>query len=94
MCTMPTNPMNGMISCQLGDDGVLSYEDICTTTCNSGYEIQDGDAMRTCGSDRSFNGTDATCSRGKQQTSVVGPATVTTMCTYLHFIRVYMKVKL
>ncbi|XP_065904304.1 receptor-type tyrosine-protein phosphatase delta-like isoform X2 [Dysidea avara] len=63
MCTMPTNPMNGMISCQLGDDGVLSYEDICTTTCNSGYEIQDGDAMRTCGSDRSFNGTDATCSR-------------------------------
>ena len=48
----------------MGDDGVLSYEDICTTTCNTGYEVQSGDVMRTCGSDGMFNGNDVICSRG------------------------------
>ena len=53
-----------MISCEMGDDGVLSYEDICNTTCNTGYEVQSGDVMRTCRSDGMFNGTDVECSRG------------------------------
>ena len=64
---MPPNPMNGMISCLLSDDGVLSYEDICTATCDSGYVLT-GDAMRTCQSDGIFNGTEAMCSRGKLYT--------------------------
>ena len=63
-CPMPTNPMNGMINCPLGDDGVLSYEDTCTATCDTGFMIT-GDAIRTCQSDRMFSGTEAMCSRGK-----------------------------
>ena len=58
---MPTNPMNGMIT--LGDDGVLSYEDTCTATCDTGYMLT-GDE-RTCQSDGMFNGTEAMCNRGK-----------------------------
>ena len=64
LCTILFNPVNGIINCSLGDDGVLSYEDTCTTLCNTGYEIQAGDAMRTCQSDMTFNGTNATCGRG------------------------------
>ena len=63
-CPIPTNPMNGMINCSLGDDGVLSYEDTCTATCDTGYMLT-GDAMRTCQSDGMFNGTEAMCNRGK-----------------------------
>ena len=48
---MPPNPMDGMINCSLGDDGVLSYEDTCDIFCNTGYEIQAGDDMITCQSD-------------------------------------------
>ena len=63
-CPMLTNPMNGMIDCSLGDDGVLSYEDTCTATCDTGYMLT-GDAMRTCQSDGMFTGIEAMCSRGK-----------------------------
>ena len=63
-CSLPPNPMNGMINCSLGDDGVLSYEDTCNIFCNTGYEIQAGDDMITCQSDGMFNGTIATCGRG------------------------------
>ena len=62
-CPMPPI-MNGMIDCSLGDDVVLSYEDTCTATCDTGYMLI-GDAMRTCQSDGMFNGTEAMCSRGK-----------------------------
>ena len=61
---MPTNPMNGMINCSLGDDGFLSYEDTCDIFCNTGYEIQSGDDMITCESDGMVNGTIPTCGRG------------------------------
>ena len=57
--------MNGMISCPLGDDGVLSFEDTCTLTCAMGYMVN-GAAMRTCQSDGTFNGTEANCSRSKK----------------------------
>ena len=36
----------------------------CTTTCNTGYDIQSGDVMRTCQNDGLFDGIDATCGRG------------------------------
>jgi len=45
-CPMPSDPMNGMINCSIGDDGVLSYEDTCTVTCDTGYMLT-GDDMRT-----------------------------------------------
>jgi len=60
---MPSDPMNGMINCSMGDDGVLSYEDTCTVTCDTGYMVT-GDDMRTCQSDGMFNGTEAICNRG------------------------------
>ena len=61
---MLPDPTNGMYSCSLGDDGVLSYEDICTLTCNTNYEV-DGDEIRICQSDGTWNGTDFTCRRSK-----------------------------
>ena len=39
--------INGIINCSLGDDGVLSYEDTCSFTCNTGYELTGSD-IRTC----------------------------------------------
>ena len=53
-----------MITCSLGDDGVPSYEDTCSFTCNTGYELTGSDT-RTCQSDGNWNGSDATCARGK-----------------------------
>ena len=67
---MPTNPINGMINCSLGDDGVPSYEDTCIATCDTGYMLT-GDAMRTCQSDGIFNGTEAMCNRGKVYTCFI-----------------------
>ena len=64
-CSMPNNPMNGMVTCDEGDDGILSYQDTCTTSCNTGFMV-DGDATRTCQSNMMFDGTEATCSRSKQ----------------------------
>ena len=52
-----------MVSCSLGDDGVPSYEDTCSFTCNTGYELTGSDT-RTCQSDRSWSGSNAMCSRG------------------------------
>jgi len=57
------DPNNGTVSCLVGDDGVLSYEDICSYMCDTGYELT-GSESRTCQSDGSWNGTDAMCSRG------------------------------
>ena len=63
-CLMPANPINGMLDCPLGGDGVLSYEDTCTASCAMGYMVT-GDAVRICQSDGTFNGTEANCSRSK-----------------------------
>ena len=60
---MLNSPMNGMMSCLLGDDGVPSYEDNCSFTCNTGYELTGSDT-RTCQSNRSWSGTDISCRRG------------------------------
>ena len=62
-CSSLTNPNNGMISCSLGNDGVHSYEDTCSFTCNTGYELTGSDT-RTCQSNGSWSGSDAICQRG------------------------------
>ena len=62
-CPPLTDPNNGVMTCSLGDDGVPSYEDICSFTCNTGYELTGSDT-RTCQSDGSWSGSDAMCRRG------------------------------
>ena len=54
-----------MISCSLGNDNdnVTSYEDTCSFTCNTGYELTGSDT-RTCQSDGSWSDTDTVCGRG------------------------------
>ena len=61
LCPSLTDPSNGVINCSLGDDGVSSYEDTCSFTCNTGYELTGSDT-RTCQSNGSWSGSDATCS--------------------------------
>ena len=62
-CPPLSDPNNGMINCSLGDDGDPSYEDICSFTCNTGYELTGSDT-RTCQSDGSWSGNDVVCRRG------------------------------
>ena len=62
-CLSLTDPNNGMINCSLGDDGVPSYEDTCSFTCNTGYELTGSDT-RICQSDGSWSGSDVICRRG------------------------------
>ena len=59
----PTNPDNGRFNCSLGDDGILSYEDTCNFTCNTGYELTGSDT-RTCQSDGIWSGSNGVCNRG------------------------------
>ena len=63
-CQSLSNSSNGMINCSLGDDGVPSYEDTCSFTCNTGYKLTGSDT-RTCQSDGSWSGSDAVCSRSE-----------------------------
>ena len=63
LCSSLSGPDNGAISCSLEGDGVPSYEDTCSFTCNTGYELTDSDT-RTCQSDGSWSGSDDVCSRG------------------------------
>ena len=62
-CPSLSDPDNGMISCSLGGDGVPSYEDTCTYTCNTGYELI-GSPTRTCQSDGSWSSSAPMCTRG------------------------------
>ena len=58
-----SDPKNAMINCSLGDDGVPSYEDTCSFTCDTGYELT-GNNTRICQSDGSWSGSDDVCRRG------------------------------
>ena len=62
-----SDPSNGMINCSLEDDEVPSYEDTCSFTCDTGYELTGSDT-RTCQSDGSWSGSVAVCSRGESIT--------------------------
>ena len=57
-----------MINCSLGDDEVPSYEDTCSFTCNTGYELTGSDT-RTCQSDGSWSGSNSVCRRGNMYNS-------------------------
>ena len=59
-CPMLTAHTNGNITCSLGDDGFPTDGDTCSYTCNTGYVLS-GNDMRTCGSDRSWTGSDPEC---------------------------------
>ena len=63
-CPSLDKPNNGMMNCFMGADHVFSYEDTCSFTCNTGYELTGSDT-RTCQSDGSWNGSDSDCIRGK-----------------------------
>ena len=62
-CSTLNFPMNGMINCSLGEDNITSYEDTCSFTCNTGYELTGSDT-RTCQSNGNWSGSDAMCNRG------------------------------
>ena len=55
---------NGKVDCSLGDDGVHSYQDTCSVTCDTGY-ILTGNDTRTCLSNGSWSGMNGICNRGK-----------------------------
>ena len=63
-CQSLTDPSNGMINCSLGDDEVPSYEDTCSFTCDTGYELTDNDT-RTCQSDGTWSGNSTMCEISK-----------------------------
>ena len=67
-CPPLTIPDNGIIDCSLGDDGIPSYEDTCSFTCNTGYELTGSDT-RTCQSNGSWSGTDDVCIRGNKSSN-------------------------
>ena len=83
MCSVLNRPMNGMIDCSLGDDGVLSYEDTCSFTCNTGYELTGSDT-RTCQSNGSWSGSDTVCSRGNHVFYVEVTLSVVLVNKYRH----------
>ena len=59
-CPLLTEPNNGVMTCSLGDDGVPSYEDTCSFTCNTGYELT-GSPQRTCQANGSWSGSPVSC---------------------------------
>ena len=70
-CPTLTDPNNGVMTCSLGDDGVPSYEDTCSFTCNTGYELTGSDT-RTCQSNGRWSGSESMCRRGKFMLICVG----------------------
>ena len=64
-CPPLNNHDNGMINCSLGDDGVLSYEDTCTITCNTGYQLTGSSDTIRCESDGTWSGLPVTCAKMK-----------------------------
>ena len=64
-CPSLSEPSNGIIDCTIENDRGPSYEDICSFTCNTGYELT-GSESRTCQSDGSWSGSVAMCVRGER----------------------------
>ena len=59
-CVELTDPTNGSISCVLVNDPSFSFEDTCSFTCNTGYELT-GSTEKTCQSDGSWSGSPVSC---------------------------------
>ena len=66
------------MTCSLGDDGVPSYEDTCSFTCNTGYVLTGSDT-RTCHSDGSWSGSETMCRKGRK---CVSTFTLVFVCLY------------
>ena len=62
-CPNLTQLKHGEINCSLGDDGVPSFEDNCSFTCNTGYELT-GNGATICQSDGNWTNNDAVCRGG------------------------------
>ena len=60
---MLTNMVNGAIDCSLGDDGIPSYGDTCSFTCETGFKLTGSDT-RTCQSNGNWSGNTAICKEG------------------------------
>jgi len=69
-CPFLTDPLNGVATCSLGDDGIPSHKDTCSFKCNTGYELSGSDT-RTCQSDASWSGSETICKRGEYHKCVV-----------------------
>ena len=65
-CPNLTEPINGMMNCSLGDDGVPSYEDTCSFMCNTGYNLT-GNETRLCENDSNWTGSEVMCKQGNFQ---------------------------
>ena len=62
-CPMLDTPMNGDVLCTLMGGIISSYEDTCSFTCDTGYELTGSDS-RTCQSNGNWSGTETTCTNG------------------------------
>ena len=57
---------NGATTCMTENgNGVLTFEDICVYTCNTGYLLI-GNSFRMCQKDGSWSGTEPICKKGGQ----------------------------
>ena len=66
-CSPLNDPSNGIMNCSLGDDNITSYEDTCSFTCNTGYELTGSDT-RTCQSNRNWSSSGDVCRKGNVHT--------------------------
>ena len=63
-CDELRQPEHGFVNCNYGLDGVPSYQDTCTYTCETGFEII-GNSTSTCQIDGTWSSINVTCIRGK-----------------------------
>ena len=54
-----------MIDCDLRDNGVPDANEMCTFTCNAGYELSGSNTRNCQGSSGSWSGSNAICNRGE-----------------------------
>ena len=77
--------MNGGTLCTMMSGITPSYEDTCSFTCDTGYELTGSDT-RTCQSDGSWSGTDVMCTRGNTatvHTYILKNSVATYVCSYI-----------
>ena len=75
ICQRLSNISNGNVSCSLGDDEVLSYEDTCKVMCNPGYTLTGSDT-RICLSNSNWSGTDGACKKGNNHYDCIAKYTM------------------
>ena len=61
-CPLLTAPTNGMTDCSLGGNGIPNSGDVCSFTCNTGYELIIN-GTRNCQNNGSWS-SGAMCRRG------------------------------